>query len=219
MRAGAQQLAGGTLPPVTESNPVCYGVRSPGLHPTRQVCHSPAPGTRFLVSSLATAARVTHTSTPAGPGADQSGGCPRTGSQMSLTWLDTSSSSEDTPAALNGHSGQRAKGKEQSRDSFAMSSSPRGLIIIIVILLASREAASQTLNTYTGFLNCVRVTRFLPGAVPPPLPPPPLAPVRFPPLPFRDAFHEFGSNRDYVIADAERSHLPGRLSRRNSGRC
>lgn len=33
MRAGTPQLAGDTLPPVTESGP-CHGVRSPGLHPT-----------------------------------------------------------------------------------------------------------------------------------------------------------------------------------------
>lgn len=51
VRAGVQQRAGDTSPPVTESSPVCYGVRSPGLHPTRQVCRSPAPGTRLLVSS------------------------------------------------------------------------------------------------------------------------------------------------------------------------
>lgn len=82
-----------------------------------------------------------------------------------------------------------------------MSSAPRCSTVIITILVLGEKLQIKLFNMYTRFSTRVRVTRFLPEAV---LPPPHAFPST---SPQGETLREFGSDCDYVIANAERIHL------------
>lgn len=81
-----------------------------------------------------------------------------------------------------------------------MSSAPRCSTVITTILVLGEKLQIKLFNVYTRFSTRVRVTRFLPEAV--------LPPHAFPSTsPQGETLRKFGSDCDYVIANAERIHL------------